>query len=185
MNKKAILEGLLFVSGDEGISFKNLKEILSIDETELKKLIEDLSMEYDKEDRGIKLENFGNNLKLTTKKEHKEFYERFLDEEDSKFLTQAALETLAIVAYNGPITRVELDEIRGISCSHMIRRLISKNLIKECGKSDLPGRPTLYEVTEQFLDYFGLSTIEDLPKIEELKSDDSEKDLFESKYKEQ
>lgn len=184
MNKKAVLEGLLFVVGDEGISIDRLKEILEMETLEFNKVLEELQNDYLKDDRGMRIEYLGNLLKLTTKKEHKEYYEKLVETDDDSFLSQAALETLAIVAYNQPITRVEIDEIRGVSSSHMVRKLISKNLIKEVGRSDLPGRPILYSVTNDFLDYFGLSDIDELPKFEEVKADDSEKDLFESKYKE-
>lgn len=100
-------------------------------------------------------------------------------------LSQAALETLAIIAYNEPITRIVVDEIRGINSSHMIRKLVSMDLIEEKGRSDSAGRPILYGVTDKFLDYFGLANTSELPKIEEIEVDDTEKDLFESKYKEE
>lgn len=181
---KAILEGILFVVGDEGVSVSKLCDILETNEEEVNKYLEELKNDYLKDDRGIKIEVLGNNLKLTTKSEHRKYYEKLLEEDDGKFLTQAALETLAIIAYNQPITRVELDEIRGISCSHMVRKLVSRNFIKEVGRSELPGRPILYGVTDEFLDYFGLSSIDELPKVENVLEDDSQIDLFESKYTE-
>ena len=100
-------------------------------------------------------------------------------------LTQAALETLAIIAYNEPITRIEVDEIRGVSSSQMIRKLVAKDFIKEVGRSDAVGRPILYKTTSEFLDYFGLSTIDDLPKFENFVSENQEDtDLYHSKYTE-
>lgn len=183
MNKCAIIEGILFIVGEEGVTLDKIKEILEIEDEELNSLIDEIKEEYKKENRGINLVILGNKLKLTTKKEHHEYYEKLRLEDDS-ILSQAALETLAIIAYNGPITRVKVDEIRGINSSHMIRRLLSRDLIKEMGKSNDPGRPNLYGVTDQFLDYFGLSTIDELPKLEEIEDIDSEEDLFESKYKE-
>ena len=96
------------------------------------------------------------------------------------------METLAIIAYNQPITRIDVDEIRGISSSHMIRKLVSRDLIKEIGRSEGAGRPILYGVTDEFLDYFGLASIDDLPKIEKIDNNDSEEtDLFQSKYNEE
>lgn len=184
MNSKAIVEGLLFVSGDEGVDINKLCEITELENNEITSIIDELKTDYEKEYRGISLKKLGNCYKLTTKEIHKKYYEKLV-EDDSKFLTQASLETLAIVAYNQPITRVELDEIRGISCSHMIRKLVSRNFIKEVGRSDLPGKPILYGITDEFLDYFGLSSVDDLPKIDEIERDNSEKDLFESRYKEQ
>lgn len=180
-----ILEGLLFVMGDEGLELEKLKSVLEITDEELNNLINELKKEYDNINRGLSVEEFGKKIKLTTKKEHKEYYEKLVDEESNSMLSNAALETLAIIAYNGPVTRVEIDEIRGINSSHLVRKLLLKNLIKDVGRSDAPGRPILYTVTDDFLDYFGLSKLEDLPKIEEIQVDDTETDLFESKYKEQ
>lgn len=180
---EAVLEGLLFLVGDEGITLARLKEILEIDDDKLNKVIESLETEYDKDNRGIKLELLGNKLKLTTKKEHKEYYERLVETDDS-LLSQASLETLAIIAYNQPITRASIDEIRGIDSTYVIRKLLLKNLIKDMGRSDAPGRPILYGVTDEFLDYFGLSNIDELPKLEEVEIDEEETDLFTSKYNE-
>ena len=112
-----------------------------------------------------------------------------LENPDTNILSQAALETLAIIAYNEPITRIQVDKIRGVSSGQMIRKLVAKGLIKESGRSDLPGRPILYETTNDFLDYFGLKNIEELPDmekyIEEAEEEiEEEKDLYTAKYKE-
>lgn len=184
MNLKAVLEGILFVVGDEGISKEKLLKILGISEEILQKIIDEYESDLHSEDRGLKLEKFNNNYKLVTKKEHADFYKSLVDEEVSDTLSPAALETLAIIAYNGPITRVMVDEIRGVGSIYVMRKLVLKNLIKEVGKSDLPGRPILYGVTDQFLDYFGLKSLDDLPKIDE-EEPILEQDLFTSKYKEE
>ncbi len=180
---KAILEGLLFVVGDEGITIKDISSILEIDEDTAKELVLSLKNDYLSEDRGLRIDYLGNSLKLTTKSEHKYYYKKLIEEE-SHVLSQAALETLAIIAYNEPITRIRVDEIRGISSSQMIRKLAAKGFIKEVGRENIPGRPILYKTTDDFLDYFGLSSISDLPKIEEKDENDDEKDLFLSKYSE-
>lgn len=185
MNKKAVLEGLLFLSGSDGLTLENICDILEVSEAEVSELITSLTNDYNRDDRGIKLEYLGNHLKLTTKKEHKIYYEKLVEVEKNTELSQAALETLAIIAYNEPLTRVSVDEIRGVSCSHLIRKLVGMNLIEECGRADTPGRPALYKTTKDFLDHFGLAKIEDLPKIEEIEIEEEEKDLFDSKYKEQ
>ncbi len=183
MSEKAIIEGLLFLNGDEGLSLGNIASIIEKDEEYTKKIIEELSNDYKKEDRGLSLELFGNKFKLTTKKEHKEFYKKLITIEENAPLSQAALETLAIIAYNGPITRAEIDEIRGVSCIYVLRKLLLKNLVEEVGRSDSPGRPILYNVTNIFLDYFGLNSVEELPKLNEIKEEpDDESNLFESKY---
>ncbi len=184
MNLKAILEGLLFVVGDEGISKEKLLNILNISLEELQKLLDDYSMDLDKENRGLSLEKYNDNYKLVTKKEHAGYYKKLVDAEISDTLSPAALETLAIIAYNQPITRLMVDEIRGVSSVYVMRKLILKNLIKEIGKSELPGRPILYGVTDQFLDYFGLKSLDELPKIDEEKPAQT-KELFSSKYKEE
>lgn len=184
MELEAVLEGILFIVGDDGISLKKIKDIMNIDDETLNDVILKLKNSYEALNRGVQIISYGDNLKLTTKKEYKEYYEKLLDSDLDSVLSQASLETLAIIAYNGPVTRLMIDEIRGINSSHIVRKLISKNLIEETGRADTPGKPILYSVTNDFLDYFGLKSIEDLPKIEEVESEDIEKDLFESKYKE-
>ena len=183
MNLEAVLEGILFVVGDEGVSLNQIKEILEIGDEKLKDLVRKLTLNYNQDNRGITLKILGNRLKLTTKEEHKEVYQKLVETQDTN-LSEAALETLAIIAYNEPITRVAVDEIRGVGSAHMIRKLVSRDLIEEKGRSDLPGRPILYGVTNKFLDYFGLSNIDELPKIDEAEKEPEEVDLFNSKYKE-
>lgn len=183
MNLKAVLEGLLFVAGDDGLSLNKIMMVLDIDKDELKKLLDELNHDYNSEDRGLKLERYGNTVKVVTKSEHAEYYKRLIGEEVKEPLSSAMLETLAIVAYNEPVTRTMVDEIRGVNCAYLIKKLVFRNFIKEVGRSELPGRPILYGVTEQFLDYFGLKSTKDLPKIAEVKEPE-ETELFTSKYKE-
>lgn len=183
MNFNSILESLLFVVGDEGLSFDEIKKILEIDDDTLNKIVEQLNLSYGNIDRGIELTILGNRLKLITKRENKEYIQKLVDLNDSDVLTEAALETLAIIAYNQPVTRLMVDEIRGVSSSYIIRRLVYKNLICEIGRSETAGRPVLYGTTDLFLDYFGLKSINDLPNIE-ITKDDSVKDLYNSKYSE-
>ncbi len=188
MNLLGVLEGVLFVVGDEGITLDEMSRILEVSKDEVKKLLLELKEMYEKEDRGLRIRYLGDAFKLTTKEEHKAFYQKFLmDKVDHHTLSPAALEILAIVAYNEPITRIEIDEMRGISSTFTLRKLVAKGLIKECGKSDLPGRPNLYRTTQDFLDYFGLATKEDLPDISKYlkKEVDTEQDLFTSIYKEE
>lgn len=183
MNLKAVLEGLLFISGDEGLKLDEIKSILEIDDNVLKDIISKLIDEYNMDERGITLTTLGNRLKLITKKEHKPYLQKYVNLQENDNLSEAALETLAIVAYNQPVTRLMIDEIRGVSSSHMVRKLVYKNLICEVGRSETAGRPVLYGTTDLFLDYFGLSNIKELPNIT-IKEDDTVKDLYNSKYKE-
>ena len=182
MNKLAVLEGLLFIVGDEGLKLEQIKNILEVDENEAKKILKDLQKEYEKEDRGIRISFLADSFKLTTKKEHIEYYQKLITTNPNTTLSQAALETLAVIAYNQPITRVKIDELRGISSSFLIKKLLAKDLIKVCGKSDLPGKPNLYRTTQEFLDYFGLATINDLPDISIEANANEEVELYKSKY---
>lgn len=188
--KKAVLEGLLFVVGEEGLTFDQIEDVLEIDEEESKKLLYELKHAYEDENRGLRIDFLGNRFKLTTKYEHREYYQKLLENPETNTLSQAALETLAIIAYNEPITRVQIDAMRGVGSTQIIRKLVAKGFIKEVGRSDLPGRPILYETTSEFLDYFGLSTIKDLPDMnsfieESEKEENEESDLYTSKYKEE
>lgn len=185
MNLKGVLEGILYVVGDDGITFHELETILEVSKEELQTLILDLKSDYEKNDRGIRLSILGDAFKLTTKKEHKNYYQKLLVNEDSNILSNQALETLAIIAYNEPITRIEIEEIRGVATAPMIRKLIAKGLIKECGKSNLPGRPILYKTTNEFLDYFNMEKLSDLPNIDTIVAKEDEIDLYDSKYKEE
>lgn len=181
---KAVLEGLLFLVGEDGLDLNQIYELLNIDSLEANNLISELSKDYTSPDRGIKIEFLGNKYKLTTKVEHKEYYEKLVVEENNKELTQSCLETLAIIAYNEPITRVEVDEIRGVSSMNAIKKLLLRDLIKNLGRSDKPGKPYMYGTTNKFLDYFGLKDKSELPKIEVVENSNDEIDLFKSKYKE-
>jgi len=182
---KAIVEGLLFLSGEDGLTLEDISNVIEKDIEEVKVIIKELYNDYTDENRGIQLEYLGNHFKLTTKKEHKEYYKKLTIDDESSILSQSALETLAIIAYNAPLTRVDIDNIRGVNSSYVVRKLLLKGLIEEVGRSDAPGRPRLYNITPRFLDYFGLGSIDELPKLEERQEIlDDEKYLFESKYKE-
>ena len=177
------LEAILFAVGEDGLSIEEISNILEIDKNSVEKEINLLQKIY--ENRAIEIKLLGNKYKLITKSKYKDYIKK-LTEEVSNNLSKSALETLAIIVYNEPITRVEIDEIRGVNSGQMIRNLISKGFIEDVGKSDLPGRPILYKTTDYFLDYFNLSTKDDLPKlnieqIEVLEEDD----LFKTRYKEE
>lgn len=183
--KIGVLEGLLFVTGEDGISLEDIEKLLELSKEEALTLIEEYKKSLEDNCRGIKLVYLGNKYKLTTKEEHKEYYELLVDKTISSTLSQSALEVLAIIAYNEPITVGQIDEIRGVSSRDMVRKLLFRGLVDIHGRSELPGKPMLYKTTDKFLDYFNLSSLDELPEIqvpEEMSEE--EKDLFISKYKE-
>ncbi len=189
MNYKAVVEGLLFVVGDEGITVEEMKKVLGVDNETLKQIFLELKKDYEKPDRGLRISYLGNAFKLTTKEEHREFYEKLVVDTKNKTLSNASLEVLAVIVYNEPITRLKIDEIRGVNSSQIVRRLLARGFIKICGKEDSIGKPNLYKTTNEFLDYFGLSSKNDLPEIinKELNKDSNENDnddLYDSTYKE-
>ena len=179
-----IVEGLLYVQGDLGLTIKQIEDILNIDEMTAKEVVLNLKNYYDENKRGLRITFLGNTIKLTTREEHREYYQKLLEEPTTNSLSQSALETLAIIAYNEPISRGDVDSFRGVDSSYVMRRLLAKGLIKECGRSEQPGRPILYKTTDDFLDYFGLASKEDLPSIELLEEENTPKDLYTSIYKE-
>ena len=181
---ESVVEGLLYVQGDLGITLKDIERILGIDEEEAKRIVLSLKNYYDDNKRGLRINFLGNTIKLTTREEHKEYYTKLLENPSSNSLSNSAIETLAVIAYNEPITRGEVDSFRGVDSSYVMRRLLAKGLIKECGKADTIGRPTLYKTTDEFLDYFGLGSRNDLPKIELDMEEKGTKDLYKTIYKE-
>ena len=180
-----ILEGILFVMGDEGVTIDVLKDSMNLSEEKIKELLKLLKKEYEEPTRGLRISYLGNAFKLTTKEEHKEYYEKLVTDSKTTTLSNAALEVLAVIAYNEPITRIKIDEIRGVNSSQIVRRLLARGFIKVCGREDTIGKPNLYKTTDDFLDYFGLSSKDDLPEVifkEKEVSDDT--DLYDTTYKE-
>ena len=183
---EAIVEGLLYVQGDLGLTLWQIEEVLNVDEDTAKRLVYNLKEYYDHAKRGLRISFLGNTIKLTTREEHKEYYRKLLENPNVHTLSQQALEVLAIIAYNEPITRAGIGKLRGVDSSYVMRSLLAKGLIKENGRSDLPGRPILYKTTDDFLDYFGLASKDDLPEIESLNEDEKDvnTDIYTSIYKE-
>ena len=185
MNLLGVLEGILFAVGDEGITLKTLCETMDIDNEQAKDLLKQLQQRYESDAYGIRISFLADAFKLTTKSEHAQYYQKLLNSSETQSLSETALEVLAIIAYNQPITRSLIDEMRGVASAHIVRKLCARGLVKISGKSNMPGRPNLYSTTSEFLDYFGLSTIADLPKIEsDTETIDQETELFTSIYKE-
>ena len=146
--------------------------------------LEQLKLNFQTDDSSaLEVVNFNQRYRLITKKELAKDVEKYAQAPFSQNLTRASIETLSIVAYRQPITRMAIDEIRGVSSSSLIQKLISRDLIKEIGRIEAPGRPVLYGVTDYFMDYFGLKTLEDLPEIEPiaLNAELSSEELFDLK----
>ncbi|SHE98812.1 SMC-Scp complex subunit ScpB [Clostridium fallax] len=169
----SIIESLLFVSG-EPLPLKEISKILEINENKALEILKDLSDRYEKEDRGIKLISINNNYQLITKPENSNYIHKLLKKNTRQSLSQASLESLAIIAYRQPITRIDIDEIRGVKSESAIQRLVERNLIKEVGRLDVPGRPIQYGTTDEFLRQFGLTDLKDLPVMDEFKEEEEE-----------
>ncbi|WP_226034637.1 SMC-Scp complex subunit ScpB [Aquibacillus saliphilus] len=185
---KAITEGLLFASGDEGITKKQLERILELDKKTIDHIIDEIRYDYEHIERGITLMQSKEVLHLTTKPEHSNYYQKLIDTPQNSKLSQAALESLAIIAYQQPITRTEIEEIRGVKSDRPVQTLIAKSLIEEVGRKNGIGRPMMFGTSTDFLIYFGLKSIEELPPLPEgiEESDvEQEADLFFEKFKDQ
>lgn len=178
---KAIVEGLLFASGDEGVSLNQFSRILEVRNHTVQDIIEQLINDYKKEERGVMIMEYNGVYHLTTKPEHSQYFKKLLETPSSSRISQAALETLAIIAYQQPITRVEIEEIRGVSSDGPVRTLVGRSLVEEVGRKDTIGRPILFGTSKDFLTYFGLTSIEELPPLPENvdnKEIEQEADLF-------
>ncbi len=185
INWKAIIESLLFAAGDEGLTLKQLTTVLEVEEPVVLEILEDLKKGYKKKDRGITLIELAGTYQLTTKKEHSVYLKKLVESPTSQTLSQAALETLAIVAYKQPITRTEVENIRGVKSERPLQTLAAKALVKEVGRAEGTGRAILYGTTKEFLDYFALKDIKELPPLTvNMEEMDEEADLFFEKFQE-
>ena len=161
---KATIECILFVSGDS-VSLTDFSRVFDIDKPTLKKIINQL-IDYFKEDsRGLQIIEIGESYQISTKPQYYEYIEKLLKPKANTALSQASLETLSIIAYKQPVTKAKIDEIRGVKSDSCIASLADRNLIKELGRQETPGRPILYGTAENFLRLFGLKTLDDLPSI--------------------
>lgn len=160
---KSVLEGLIFVSGEEGIPIKTMAEVVEMDPEVVQDVLEDLRRDFVAGGRGLRIAETAGGYRFTTVTEHAPFFEKLAYSPSRSSLSQAALETLSIVAYRQPITRIEIEEIRGVKADRALHTLVAKDLIEEVGRADALGRPILYGTTKSFLDYFGLSSLEQLP----------------------
>ena len=167
---KSIIEAILFAAGRE-VSKKELLLSLEISEENLEKIISSMQEEYKNFNRGIELIKINDSYQLCTKRELYEYIYIVLDKRNKPSLSNAALETLAIIAYNNGITRAEIESIRGVSADGCVYKLLEYGLIEEAGKTDLPGKPIAYKTTAEFLKMFGYSSLEELPELPKYKLD--------------
>lgn len=182
------LEAILFVVGDEGIGLEELSYLLNSKTAQTYEMIQTLQSRYDEdENSALHILEVGNHFVLTTKKEFAPLLKKYAQSPMSNSLSQAALETLAIIAYKQPLTRMEVDEIRGVQSSGSVQKLAARQLIEEKGRVDGPGRAILYGTTAYFMDYFGLKSLAELPDIEAMENElteDVPMDLFFDRFSE-
>lgn len=179
LNKsKGKIEAILFVAGRE-VKIGELMSALEASSDEIITIIESMKEDYQKEERGIQIINVGEAYQLCTKKEYYEIIYSIFDKRSKPNLSQAALETLAIIAYNPRITRAEIESIRGVNSDGTIYKLLDYHLIEETGKLDAPGRPGTYGVTSEFLRMFGFNNLNELPKLPKYKVDENQQIVIE------
>ena len=164
--KQAMIEGILFSMGTS-VSKKQLKTALNVDDDLLEYLSDQLKREYKRPERGIRLLEFDDSIQLCTKPEYYEALIRIVNHPKKPKLTDVMLETLSIIAYKQPVTKQEIEAIRGVKCDHPVNKLLEYNLICEAGRLDAVGRPILFKTTEEFLRCFGVSSVKDLPVVQE------------------
>ncbi len=171
--QKAIIEAILFAAGRD-IKINELMSILEISSDEVISIVNSMQDEYKNSNRGIEIIKVEDGYQLTTKKEMYEYLYPIFDKRSKPNLSSASLETLAIIAYNPKITRAEIEAIRGVNSDGTIYKLLEYNLIENVGKADLPGRPTMYATTQNFLKMFGLKSLAELPDLPRYKLDENQ-----------
>ncbi len=164
------IEAILFVLGDS-VSLKELAASLEVSDLEMKQAADLLRDRYDLQHSGICLKQYGERIQLATRSDFSPFIEKVLQPVQKQALSKSALETLSIVAYRQPVTKLEIEAIRGVKCDYAVQSLVGKNLICEVGRKEALGRPILYGTTEKFLEHFGLERLEELPELPEKETD--------------
>ncbi|MBD1432138.1 SMC-Scp complex subunit ScpB [Sphingobacterium sp. DN00404] len=172
------IEAIIFAS-EEGINANDLKQVLKdalaidITKQEVLDLLKKITEKYDDEDQIFSLQIFGNHYQFLTKEKYHEAVNQLQAHKDKKKLSQAALETLSIIAYRQPITKLEVEQIRGVNCDYSIQRLLEKNLIEIIGKAETIGKPLLYATSGQFMQHFGIKSVKDLPQLKDIIAEDN------------
>lgn len=174
MNSKkmeGVIESVLFTMG-ESVEVDKIAKCLETDVEKTKEVIHHMMKKYEKEDRGIRIIELGDSFQMCTKKEMYEYLIRIAKQPKPQTLTDVALETLSIIAYKQPVTKLEIEKIRGVKSDHAVNKLIEYNLVAEIGRLDVPGRPILFGTTEEFLRRFSVQSIDELPGINPEKVED-------------
>lgn len=163
-NYRAIIEAILFAMG-ESVALSKLAEVIELDKKETKKIIEAMMEEWNTSDRGVAIVELDGAYQMCTKSEMYEYLIKIAKQPKHRVLTDVLLETLSIIAYKQPVTKAEIEKIRGVSCDHAVSKLVEYNLVCELGRLDAPGRPLLFGTTEEFLRSFGVNSIDNLPVL--------------------
>ncbi|MGI6188513.1 MAG: SMC-Scp complex subunit ScpB [Clostridiales bacterium] len=161
----AVIEAILFVAGDP-VSVKDISELLNIDVTETEKLMDNMRAGFESQKRGLQIIKVEDTYQLVTRPEFMDYIRQFTGINKEQSLSRACLETLTIIAYKQPVTKADIEQLRGVKCDYSIAVLMERNLIQEAGRLNAPGRPKLYCTTHTFLKSFGLSSIQDLPPLD-------------------
>ena len=169
---KAMIEAILFACGRE-VEIRELMTALELSQDELFTIVDSMKQDYENQNRGIEIIKVNNSFQLTTKKDYYEYIYPIFDKRSKPNLTNAALETLSIIAYNPKITRAEIETIRGVSSDGTLYKLLEYNLIENLGKADAPGRPSMYGVSNEFMKMFGLTSLDELPELPRYKLDEN------------
>lgn len=177
-NAKPIIEAILFAAGNP-VEISDIAMILEWNPEDVQKVMEDMRIELSENNRGIEMIKVNHAYQLCTKKEYYDYIYPLLDKRGKTNLSNAALETLSIIAYNPKITRAEIEQLRGVSSDATIYKLLEYNLIEDAGKADLPGKPMTYQTTDEFLRLFGVSSLEQLPELPRIKIDENEQIVIE------
>lgn len=177
-NTEAIVEAILFAAG-RPVERKELVTALEISEDEVELLIQNMQINYSKQNRGIEIIKVENAYQMCSKKDYHEYIYHILDNRVKPSISNAAMETLSIIAYNPKITRAEIENIRGVNSDGTIYKLLEYNLIEDAGKLDAPGRPTTYRTTKEFLRLFGMASLDELPELPRYKIDENEQIVIE------
>jgi segregation and condensation protein B len=171
--KKSLVEALLFVSGDP-VTLSTLKNTTDVPENDLKQMLDELIIEYKQRDSGILIMEIANGYQMITNPLYSQWLKKFTNTNTSSKLSMPSLETLAIIAYKQPIIKAELEHIRGVNSDGVIKTLLDKRLIKIMGRKEVPGKPLLYGTTQEFLQYFGIKDLTELPTLKELAREETQ-----------